>query len=413
MWLPAWIVGIWLAGPYVEADRSAGPVHEGVPAALHVVMDGIILQRCDNNAALGCTELVLGPTLFPAFGTPQEQTAIRQAVLGFYADMDLVVFAELPPPYLPHLMAVVGGTSSLIGKEKTICGIATLSCGAEQRNLVSLTFAMSCGGPESTTRVASVLAQEVGHNLGLEHTSSWTDLMFPTINENEQSFEDLCNDVLTPEYDDNYRCPDVHLLDCPDGDGGLQNTHAELLRLLGPRRNDSEAPQILATEPEDGATLSASDTIVVSASVTDDSQAIGLRWSWLEGPASADGEPGLTRCTNDACDRGYEPWKPIDSPWPFLELVDPAAGTYLFSLEVTDMHGNHAERSIRFDVVGEGTDDAADGSGEDGSEGESSADGDVVWGDESAACACRARGLPLGMHMIWLLFLAPRGRRRT
>jgi hypothetical protein len=252
------------------------------------------------------------------------------------------------------------------------------------------------------------MAQEIGHNLGLEHTSSWTDLMFPTITQNEQSFEDVCHDMLTPEYDDNYRCPDVHVLDCPDGEGAQQNSYAELLRVLGPRRNDIEPPRILAVEPEDGATFAASDSIFVTATVTDDSGALGLRWSWLEGPASDEGGPGLTRCTNGVCDEGYEPWKDVDSPWPFLELADPDPGTYVFLLEVTDMHGNHAERSIRFEVVGEGG-----SSGEDGSDGESAADGDMAGADVSTDCACRAPGPLPRMAVIWLLFLACLGRRRA
>ena len=67
------------------------------------------------------------------------------------------------------MLAVVGGTSSLLGHTSTSCGLATLQCGGERRNLVSFTFGGSCGGWDDPVSVANVIAQESAHNLGLEH----------------------------------------------------------------------------------------------------------------------------------------------------------------------------------------------------------------------------------------------------
>lgn len=401
---------LWLAGSFVASPRTHGELHEGVPAALYVVMDGHVLDLCADNAARGCTSLVQGPTQFPAFGTPQEQTAVRQSLEQLFADFDLVVTGEEPLPYVPYLLAVIGGTSSLIGHERTSCGIATLSCGADRRNLVSLTFAVSCGGPESTLGVAEVTAQEVAHNLGLEHTSSWTDVMFPTVNDNDKTFEDACNEILTPDYDDAWMCPDVHVLDCPEGDGGQQNGHAELLRVLGPRRVDTEPPQILDTVPADGDVLSPSDPIQIFASVGDDSGTVGLRWTWLEGPGIEDADV-VTRCTNGVCDVGYEAWKPIDESWPFIEITDPAPGDYVFELEVADMYGNATAETIRVEVV-----DDAPGDGsltDEGSESGSGAPEDA----DATGDGCGCRSLAAGPGMMWwtglIVALRLRARRRA
>lgn len=330
-------------------------VRADVPSLIYLAMEGIALDHCaggDINAAQRCTDLVPGPTVFPAWGTAAERAAVMQALHGLFADFDVTLVDEPPLSFVPHMLVVVGGTSSLIGQQTPSCGIATLVCGGQRRDLVSIAFGHACGGWESPTRVASTVAQETAHNLGLEHVNIADDVMFPTVSQVDQTFRDACLDILTPDYDDDYVCPDVHALDCPEGAGDQQNSHAELLRLLGSRKTDPEPPTIVTIEPADGATFERGDSVAVTARIEHETEAIGLRWTWLDGPAQpSEVGPGITRCTNRVCDLSYERDKSVDSDWDFLALDAPPSGVYVFQLELADTHGHLETATISFEVL--------------------------------------------------------------
>ncbi len=388
--------------------RAVAQVREHVPSALYLIFEGVTLEPCGpqelGNAAKRCTRLVDRKTVFPAFGTSQERTAIVEAVRNHYGAFDLTVWEEQPPSYLPYMAVVVGGTASLVGQKTISCGLAWLSCGGEHRNLVSLVFGSSCEAWSSPVQVASTAAQESAHTLGLEHTTDSEDLMFPTISQTVQSFPDRCSEILTENYDDAYICPDVHVLDCPDGGGGFQNVHAELLRLLGPRRQDDTAPDIVSFSPQPGTAVPMGDAIDISAEIVDDSMRIGVRWTWLDGP-DAD---GFTRCTNDVCDEGYDAWQPASGTWPFFTLQTAMPGHYAFLLEVSDMHGNHGARELVFDVVDEHAEDS-------GSAGDSSTPAMPPDSEPSGHCTCRAQRAAWGGLPMLLFFMIPRslGCRRA
>jgi hypothetical protein len=199
--------------------------------------------------------------------------------------------------------------------------------------------------------VAATIAQEMAHNLGLEHVNVADDVMFPTISQVEQTFRNACLDILTPDYDDAWVCPDVHTLDCPDGRGSQQNGRAELLRVLGPRSADPVPPSIEQVEPVDGTIFELGTSIDVTARIVSATPAFGVRWTWLEGPSTPDFGPGTTRCTNRVCDLDYAPAEDGASDWPFVQLEDPVAGSYVVLLEVADTHGHYEMRTITFDVV--------------------------------------------------------------
>ncbi len=199
-------------------------------------------------------------------------------------------------------------------------------------------------------------------------------------------------------------------------------------------------------QPADGAVLTTADTFTVTASITDDTRTIGVKWSWLEGlPPTLD---SLTRCTNDVCDNNYEfgiSFDPGDATWDFVALDNPPPGTYSFQLEVIDAHGNDVTQVATFEVIeepsgdtGDGDDGAVDETGgdEDDDGGEAEGDGmddtgegddggdtddgddDDGTGDDAAASdpgdggGCHVGTAPRGT--LWLVvFVLMRRRRRS
>ena len=325
--------------------------HEPTPGVLYVAMDGVTLSPTCNspqtaNAARNCSPLVNKKVDFPALDNPQLKAAEFQKLAGYYADFDLVMSSNRPPDYLPYTMAVVGGTSQLAGQGGGVCGIANVACDGAKRNHVSLTFSGSCGND-----IAEVAAQETAHNWGLEHTDVQSDLMYPYVAGGSQ-FRDECMPISHATGSGQTQCGYVHKSYCPGGAGEQQNSRQELLGVFGPRTKDTTTPTLVSFYPEDGATFTTADTISVTATFTDDSNFIGVNWSWSEGLPADLQATGYRRCTNDVCDDNYSAWKPIDTAWDFVLLKNPPAGTYKFKVEAMDAYGNHVVQNIGFTVVG-------------------------------------------------------------
>lgn len=428
------LAGTDLPTEQVVLDSTPAPQGVGpVPAVVYLATEGITLTPCTGaHGARRCTELIPDTAVFPAWGTPQERSALLQAVEDYYAAVDLRVTDEAPPDYLPYMLAVVGGHSSLIGKRETSCGLAWLSCGGGRRNLLSLTFASSCGGSESPEDVASVLAHETAHNLGLEHTNQTSDLMFPTVTASDQAFTDECLTILTADDRDEPLCPDVHARTCPELEGAEQNDVAELLEALGPRRADTSPPSIERTVPADGDVLDPDQTVQIYAELADDSGWVGVRWTLVDAPPAHAEQVGETRCTNDMCDTGYPAFHPADGTWPFMEIREPAAGTYLLRLEVADYAGHTLETQIQFQVSGEdstgGPDDTTgtgDGSGTSGAETAGTGPGSESDGPQTPppsgddGCACEAasgahaKGSGMWLFVLGCVLSCPTRRRTT
>jgi hypothetical protein len=337
--------------------------HPPTPGVLFVAMDGVTLKpTCKGgqlaNGALNCSPLVDKETVFPPVNTDNDKAAIFQKLSGYYADFDLVLSSNRPPDWLPYTMAVIGGTAGNAGYDGGVCGIANVACDGAKRNHVSLTFPSSCPGQASLTA-----GQETAHNWGLEHTDLASDIMYPFV-AGATKFLDQCMDIDHSTGSGVTQCTYVHKLYCPEGDGEQQNSYGELMGVFGARRVDTVAPTIVSMLPEDGATLASTDAILVTANISDDSNFVGVKWTWVKGLPAELAESGYTACTNDVCDVGYDAWQPVDEPWDFIKFGNAPAGDYEFKLEVMDAYGNYATKSIAFTVVKEGGESAGETSGD-------------------------------------------------
>jgi hypothetical protein len=350
--------------------------YEASPGVLYVAMGGVTLRPGQNaNAALNRSPLVSAETNFPAYGSESQQSALLQSLQSYYADFDLMVYPNRPPEYLPYTMAVVGGSAQTAGFPGGVCGVANVSCDGLQRNHVSLTFPQSCSG------VAATAAQETAHNWGLEHTSNQADIMYPYSTGGSKSFVNSCMTISHATGDGVTQCGHIHREYC-NGNSEQQNSYTELMAAFGPRTPDNSPPQIIELFPEDGATMTTEDSFTVSARVTENSNFLGAKWTWLEG--LPDGMDTWTRCTNSVCDDNYGlgvDFDPDEIPWDLVRLTTPPEGTYKFRFEVMDAYGNADARDLTVHVVPPGEGGGSGSGGGDGSGGDGSGSGGDSGGD--------------------------------
>lgn len=406
-----------------ELPPVAGMANDPTPGILYVAFEGETIRPiCNNggdtaNGALNCSPLVDREVTFPPYGSGAQRDSVFQRLAGYYDAYDIVMTTNRPPDYVPYTMAVVGGTASMAGQGGGVCGIANVACDGLKRNHVSLTFPQSCGG------VAEVAAQETAHNWGLEHVADRGDLLFPTTGGGVKSFKNECNPI--DESTAPSQCGYIHAIYC-DGDDRSQNSHAELLGVFGPRTPDTVAPKIVSVSPEPGSKFTSEDSFTVSARIEEDSNFVGLRWTWTDG--APDGE--LTRCTNGTCDDKFIAFAdPTETSWDFLSLGPGIpGGTYTFKVEVMDAYGNSDSQEFSIEVDGPPAPSTTSGSGSGDGSGDAEDDGEDTAGDDGSddtggtstgqttgpGCACRGgTGGGAGAWFVLGAVALRRRRRRT
>jgi hypothetical protein len=379
--------GFWHDDMYFDAESGAASLLEkmgvqvptGVdrdptPGVAYLNFDGVTLTSECTNSARNCTGLVSaagGQVTFPPYGSDSTRSAIVNAFKADYQAMDLVVTTGRPPEYLPYVMNVIGGTNSNAGQDPGVCGVAYVACDGAKRNHVSLTF------PESCSQIPVVVSHETAHNWGLEHVTDQSDMMYPSVGPNRE-FRDRCMNITTVD-DAPIQCGYVHEHYCPSGGGSEQNSFAELLGVFGTRTPDDIAPEIVSISPADGTDFSSTDSFTITASVNENSNFVGARWTWTEGVPDEIGD-SYSRCTNDVCDDDYGAfWEPSETAWDFLKFgPDAPQGTYSFEFEVMDAYGNYDSKSITITVDG-GSSSGTSSQGDDGGTG--SGDGGTGSGD--------------------------------
>lgn len=393
------------------------------PGVLYVELEGAVLRPCEEgeveNAAIGCSQILPREVVLPGYGSDRDRAAVLQSLRDLFDHVDLTITDQPPPPWLPYTLAAVGGSSDLLDLEPGTCGWAPSTCGGRKRNRINFTFPFACTS-RLPGRIAAVIAQESGHNFGLEHADAETDVMFPTLTEDQKSFEDRCLPVIPTR--DAVACPDEHRVHCPDGAGEEQNGYQELLAVFGPRVEDTEPPVIRSMVPADGAVFGPDDTILLSARIEEETGALGVRWSFTDGPEATIEAAGRDRCTNGVCRWPYGDETPLDADWHFVELVEPEIGVYGARLELMDMDGNYTAREIRFEVrdggaetggVATGTTTAGEETtGDGGGTGSDTDRGEQMDGGATAGCACDGTSGPFGGTWPPLLVMAAGRRRR-
>jgi uncharacterized protein (TIGR03382 family) len=342
----------------VEPPASA----VGLPHVLYVNFDGVTLE-----SGAWQDDATHNQTVFPEFGgewPPFGEAVggpIREAVLAaLRSDFDgfgIEITDERPAEGL-YTMVVVSpknaGGSTL--------GVANVVCGGGNRAGVAFAFFGAAGGDAS--KIASTIAHEGAHSLGLDHVLDTADVMYPTHSGGDPAFVDACVPL-----DADAICTDVHAQFCPVGQ---QNSVAELGDMLGTGEVDHEGPALEIVAPGDGDRFAIGEAVAVQVEATDD---VGVQ------------QVKLYR-SDDLV--GTDVGAPYD--WSLDQLEE---GVYELRAVGIDASGNEAESAIVTFAVGDAELPSGDDSG--GSEGASEGDdGGAVdtfgepRGDHSCGCTTDA-----------------------
>jgi MYXO-CTERM domain-containing protein len=309
-------------------------------------------------------------------GTATQREAILQAVRGDW-DAYNVVVTDRRPASGDYVMNHVGPNRPDDMGSK-ILGIAHLDCGDKMmRNDVSFAFHHAGDGHQPSS-VAMTISQEVAHAFGLEHVDDPNDIMFPARGAADPSFVDGCSPVV-PAEGIGIACTEQHIESC--GASDMQNSHAELMMLLGPARTDDVPPTVSIGDGMEALAVPMGDEFRL-AITADDDVLVDHVVLYLDGEKVAD-----------------------DTTAPFgWKMSDIEAGEYEFYVEAFDMAGNSTMSEPVAVYVGIEPPE--------GVEAESPyADSEDIGGETMVGCGCNTTGDDVP-QLGWALLLLPLALRR-
>jgi hypothetical protein len=249
---------------YTVRSRTLRDAEGPRPQTIFVDFDG---GRLHPGSDSGQAQASCVPESFeyPALSFPPSYAADSvtraQEILAAYA---VRVVSEEPPPYLPYTRVMVGGAAESLGQEGGRKGFA---CAVDCSDLARRELVFAFGEATFTSgELGRTIAHEVAHSWGLDHVEETDDLMRSISAASSDQIVDRCSTLSSDTV-----CPSEHTVDCPQGG---QNAHAELLAVLGPRRDDLQPPAVVieSVTPE---RLVAGEPIVVTAVISDDSRGVG------------------------------------------------------------------------------------------------------------------------------------------
>jgi MYXO-CTERM domain-containing protein len=213
--------------------------------------DGTPLPKTDVNACKGTP-----PAFKCAFATTlaECQRQIQVYLDKWYADTNVIFTLNRPTSGKFYTVVVTSGGGAWCDLDAKVAGVAPFLC-KDLHGGVAYAFL----GGENAKQTAIIIAQEQAHLVGLEHTNSERDLLYPTICRNCDGFENVTNDV----KDDKCNRP-------------KQNSYALMKERLGAWpggtkptifgcRNDATAPVVKIMEPADEAAVTSNFTVRVDA----------------------------------------------------------------------------------------------------------------------------------------------------
>jgi MYXO-CTERM domain-containing protein len=256
--------------PSLSAQSTHQAAHSQSTRRIFVNFAGTELTLADpsspDDATRNLTRMAaLARPLVGYGGSTTERAAILQAVRSDWAAYDAVV-TDRRPGSGDYVMNHVGpNRPDEMGAK--VLGVAHLDCGdLMMRNDVSFAFHHADDGHEASS-VAMTISQEVAHAFGLEHVDDPADIMFPARGVADPSFEDRCSPVV-PADGIGIACTAQHLESC--GDPHLQNSHAELMALLGPARVDDVPPTVAIAGEMEALAVMPGDSFRLAVEAEDD-----------------------------------------------------------------------------------------------------------------------------------------------
>jgi len=377
------------------------PQAGGDPARVFVNFDGAQLGDGWDDSTTNTTQIGQLVGSFAAYGDGAKRDATLQAVRDDWAPYNVTI-VDTRPASGNYTMCMTGPTNPFGGG---VLGIAPLDCDDSQTpNNIVFAFHSVNDQFDSSTQ-ATTIGQEVAHSYGLEHVDEPGDVMNPFNAGGDPSFTDQCIGVVGGVV-----CGAQHAAEC--GSANLQNSHRELLTLLGDAQPDNEAPSVTITAPQDGASFEAGSSFEITVAAADPG--------------------GIERVV--LFNNGEELESDGSEPYGWT-VTNPPAGEYEFYVEAVDLAGNlSASDTVRVTVGGapsgtgggsadSGADSAGDdggsdggGAGDDGAGGGTDSDAlppEFGLDGEQAQCACTSdRTRPAAVWSLTALMLGFARRRR-
>jgi MYXO-CTERM domain-containing protein len=304
------------------------------PMTLFLNFDGPTIgyaETDDSHADLSYIDRAA--VAYTPYGDATARAAVVQAVQTDWADY-AVSITEVRPAAGDYVMAVVSPTNPYAGEA---AGIAPLDCmDSWTRNNVVFAFHGANDG-YAINEQARTIGQEVAHSLGLEHTTVDEDIMSYAYGPADFWFADQCSQILLTAASPEVYCVDQHAQFCP---GGQQNSHAELLSLIGAGIPDTLSPVLSITSPTDGTSFVEGDDFTISVDASDEVGVVSVELF----------SNGVSMASD-----GSAPWG-----WPAAGIP---AGQYEFYAQAYDAAGNLAQSDVVvIDVVPQDAPDPSAGS---------------------------------------------------
>lgn len=228
---------------------------------------GATLMTGGENSAENISNIARSGHPFPVYGGGEERAiAAAQAVANDFEDWAVrVVYLERPPKVLPYTMVMIGGSYSDTTAGPS-GGVAPLDCeDFGQRNVC---YAFQNNSPATTQ--ANVISQEIGHTLGLGHTTAADSVMafgYDTTNPGDLGFHDGCVPTIQVAGQ-SAACVGVNKCHC--GIGEEQDDKSTFFATFSPVGVDLVEPTISLLAPADGAVFPEGDTVRVEIEPWDD-----------------------------------------------------------------------------------------------------------------------------------------------
>ncbi len=392
------------AGVYDYDHRPGGetPRFHTVFLNFMGVPDGLATGA--ENSAENLSNIARTGHPYPVYGGGEERAiAAAQAVASDFEDWAVrVVYLERPPKVLPYTMVMVGGhhTDTTAGPSG---GVAPLDCeDFGQRNVC---YAFQNNSP--ATQQANVISQEIGHTLGLGHTSASDSVMaagYANTQGGDLGFNETCAPTIQVQGQ-SAACTGVNRCHC--GVPDQQHDWQTLSTTFAPLGMDIVEPTISIVQPLDGDVFQEEDTIRIEFEPWDDVGGYG--WKLM-----IENEDGELLVDQVDYDRAL-----------VFDLVEVPAGVYTLTALIQD-HADHVvTHTITITVEGEAMEDETGGdtegmdtgaeTGTEPTAGDATSDSDSAGQDVDGTddgCGCVTGRAPAPSSALWLLGLVGLLRRR-
>ncbi|MBX7078363.1 MAG: hypothetical protein K1X88_04180 [Nannocystaceae bacterium] len=382
-------------GLQARTEVTPADGYEAVPAVLFVPDAPISLipssmcpisQGGNDNAGLGC---VAGLDAATDYMPPANLVNVVEGLSSALAPYNVLVTSVRPPEYVPYQMLLPSDEVNAESLSRTCAG-AAIDCDGVQRNDIAFTSggSMFCMDPDPVQ--AALIA--FGYMSGLENNDNPMDPMFyqadapfgPDFTMPALTYADTCSNLVQTVDDMEM----INPLQCAasinhepycDGMDNQANSHQELLAYYGPGPvvEDTTPPTVeaLGIMDMDGAVIPDGGALPLTATVSDDSGPVFVRWTLTSDNADfltfdADGNGSVCKSHNGVCEvdfMGEVPYQQIEgNNYDATEIAMVPGDDYTITFEASDLYGNTIEAvtvTITVEGGGGGESGGADTSG--------------------------------------------------